>query len=126
LEERKERLKQQLNAIGKRRMRMKRLLMLLVAFVLFSGFTLQWDPVTTYTDNTAITNPVTYKAWMDGTPTATGITATYVTISNYGSGVPHLLEVAASVDNVDSARAGLNWTSPLATPAHPLNLRVVP
>ena len=33
---------------------MKRMLMLLGMFVLFSAFSLQWDPVTKYTDNTVI------------------------------------------------------------------------
>ena len=106
---------------------MKRLLMLVVAFFLFSGFTLQWDPVTTYVDGSTISGKtVMYDAWVDGTRFYLNGTATSVVIPAPGSGLTHLYEVAAKVDNVSSTRAGFSWTSPLFLPVGPANLRVVP
>ena len=108
---------------------MKRLLLVVIVALspFIVGWTLQWDPVTTYTDNTTIVGKtVFYDAWVDGTRFYLNGTATSVVIPAPGSGLTHLYEVAAKVDNVSSARAGFNWTSPLATPVGPGNLRVVP
>lgn len=106
---------------------MKRLLILLAAFVLFSGFTFQWDAPTTYVGGAPIVGKtIYYDAWDNNVKFLNRGTATSVTLPAPGSGVAHLYEVAAVVDNVSSARAGLNWTSPLEVPAGPGNLRVVP
>ena len=90
------------------------------------GWTFQWGPVDKYTDNTVITRPITYNTWLDNVPFGTGLTGTLIPIPSPGSGVNHLLEVAAVVDNVSSARAGLSWTSPLSQPGIPGGLQVVP
>jgi len=109
---------------------MRRILLLIAAFVLFSGFTLQWDAPTTYTDNTLIpgTKVIYYDAWVDSTRFLTRGPATSVTIPAPGSGVTHLYEVPAIVDNVSSARAGFTWVSPLSQPQAPAapSLRIVP
>jgi len=107
---------------------MKRILLLVATFVLFSGFTLQWDAPTTYTDNTVIpaSKTIYYDAWVDNARFLTRGTATSFAIPAPGSGVTHLYEVAAVVDNVSSARAGYTWTSPLEQPLNPVNLRVAP
>jgi len=107
---------------------MKRIVLLAIAFVLFSGFTLQWDAPTMYVDNTVIpvSKVIFYDAWVDNAKFLTRGTATSIVIPAPGSGVTHLYEVAAVVDNVSSARAGFQWTSPLEQPLNPVNLRVVP
>ncbi len=112
---------------------MKKAILLLAVIVAVmstnaGAFTLRWDPVTTYTDNTVIpiTKTVFYDAWADGTRFLLNGTATSVVIPVPGSGVSHLYEVAAKVDNVSSVRAGFTWTSPLTQPGGPANLRVVP
>lgn len=101
------------------------LLLVLWAPMAFS-WTLQWSPVTKYTDNTVITRPVTYDTWVDNVSLDTGLTGISTTLPPPGSGVTHLYEVAAVVDNVSSTRAGLNWTSPLSQPEDPTGLLVVP
>jgi hypothetical protein len=105
----------------------KRVLLLAVSFVLFSGFTLQWDAPTKYVDGTNIVGKtIYYDAWADGAKFVTRGTTTSAVVPDPGSGVAHLYEVAAIVDNVASAKAGFNWTSPLAQPAGPANLRMLP
>lgn len=104
-------------------------LLLAVGVILLSAsvagaWTLSWNAVTTYTDNTAITDPVTYDAWADGAPIGTGITGTSVVIPDPGHGQAHFYEVAAVVNGVSSTRAGLNWTSPLGVPLPPSNLTI--
>ena len=108
---------------------MKKIIVLLALFVATTSFafTLSWDSVTMYTDNTTIpvTKTVFYDAWADGTRILLNGVATSVTIPAPGSGVSHLYEVAAKVDNVSSAKAGFTWVSPLSLPGGPANLRVV-
>ena len=106
---------------------MKRLMMLLGMFLLFSGFTLQWDAPTTYVDGTPLTGKtILYDAWVDGAKFYDKGAATSVVLPAPGSGVAHLYVLTANVDNVSSDKVGFNWTSPLFQPVGPANLRVVP
>jgi hypothetical protein len=108
---------------------MKKILVLLALFVATTSFafTLSWNAPTAYTDGTPLVGKtIYYDAWADGVRFYNHGTATSVTIPAPGSGLTHLYEVAAVVDNVSSARAGFSWTSPLVVPAIPGNLRVVP
>jgi hypothetical protein len=107
---------------------MKRLLMLTVAFLLFSGFTLSWDTVTTYTDGTPINDDsVVYDAWGGATQIANGITGTSATFTA-GKGVTATMKVRARLVRQGgvSDNSTLSWTSPLGLPSSPLNLRVAP
>ena len=80
---------------------MKKIIVLLALFVATTSFafTLSWDSVTMYTDNTTIpvTKTVFYDAWADGTRILLNGVATSVTIPAPGSGVSHLYEVAEYV-----------------------------
>lgn len=108
---------------------MKKILVLLALFVATTSFafTLSWDAPTTYVDGSPIVGKtIFYDAWADGAKFLTKGTATSVALPAPGSGVTHLYEVTAIVDNVSSARAGFNWVSPLTQPGGPANLRVAP
>lgn len=107
---------------------MKRLLVLVGMFVLFSGFTLSWDSVTTYTDGTPVNDDnVVYDAWGGATQIANGIAGTSATFT-VGKGVTTNMKVRARLVRQGgvSDNTTLLWTSPLGTPSNPPNLRVAP
>ena len=107
---------------------MKRLFALVTMFLLFSGFTMTWEPSTTYTDGAPINDDnVVYDAWGNGVPLANGITGTSVPFTT-GRGTTVNLKVRARLVRQGgvSDNSTLSWTSPLGTPSNPLNLRVAP
>ena len=115
----------------KRRYTVKRIvLVVLFLFVampmMAQAWTLQWNAVTNYTDGSAIAKPVKYTVWADGAQIGVNVSATSFLLPAPGSGVLHLYEVAAVVDNVTGAKASVNFTSPYLTPAVPGAAVVVP
>jgi hypothetical protein len=108
----------------------KSLIAVLILFVgvpiVAQAWTLQWGAVTQYTTGEAISKPVKYTVWIDGTQAGNNISATSFLLPNPGSGVAHVYEVAAVVDNVTGGKASVNFTSPYLTPAAPGAVGVVP
>ena len=109
------------------------LMVVLVASTLIpsaiAAWYLEWDPSTTYADNATpipAGKVVTYRAWQDNVLIASGITGTSVLLTNLGVNAPHVFEMDAKVDNVNSpTKARLDWTSPFQGPAVGGNLRAV-
>lgn len=107
-------------------MRRLALLTILLLSPLMVGWTLQWGQVTTYTDGSAISKPVKYTVWDNGVQIGSNVSTTSFLLPNPGSGVAHVYEVAAVVDNVTGGKASVNFTSPYQTPAVPAAPAVVP
>jgi len=116
---------------------MKRLLMLVAAFLLFSGFTLSWNPVTMYDDNTAIgpeAGGVFYNVEMDGTQVATKIAATSWILPTVAKKSTHQFRAQTELGATDANGLPIRsawspfypWTSPAGNPNAPGQLRVAP
>jgi len=116
---------------------MKKGLVLLTLFVLFSGFTLSWDPVTQYTDNTPIGTEalgIFYNVEMDGAVTATKISGNSWVLPAVPKGSAHQFKVQTQLGALDNNGVPvrsvwsppLGWTSPLGLAGPPGNLRVAP
>jgi hypothetical protein len=110
---------------------MKKLLMLVGMFLLFSGFTLSWDPVTTYTDNTTIGSEaqgVFYNVEMDGTTRATRISATSWAIPSVAKKSSHTFraQTVLGTGEVSALSPPFAWTSPTGSPALPSGMSVQP
>ncbi len=110
---------------------MKRILFLLVAFLLFSGFTLSWDPVTNYIDNTVIgpeANGVFYNIEMDGTKVVTKTSATSWVLTPVAKKSAHTFRAQAvlGTGEVSAWSPPFAWTSPAGNPGAPGQLRVAP
>ena len=108
---------------------MKRLLRLAFAFVLFSGFTLSWDGVTTYTDGTAIETgkAVLYNVERGGavvSPKQAG--TSFVFTSAKGTAESFRIQTELSTGEKSVWSPAYAWTSPLGVPGTPGNLRVSP
>ena len=101
------------------------LLVILLLSPLMVGWTLNWGPVSSYTDGTLITKTVTYRVYEDNVLISTTGT-TSVVLGPQGSGVAHQFGLEAVVDNVSSTRAGYSWTSPFAQPQAPAAISVSP
>lgn len=105
---------------------MKRFLGLLIIFVLFSGFTLSWDPVTTYTDGSPITEKVIlYNVEARGTVVSTKQPETsYVFTTGHGVTETFRLQTELASGEKSAWSPTYSWTSPLGVPSNPINLRV--
>jgi len=100
-------------------------------FLLFSGFTLNWQAVTTYTDSTPIgpeANGVFYNVEMDGTQTATNIAATSWVIPAVAKKSAHTFraQTVLGTGEVSAWTAPFAWTSPTANPVAPSGMSVTP
>jgi len=110
---------------------MKRLIALAGMFLLFSGFTLSWDPVTQYVDNTMIgpeAGGVFYNVEMDGTGRASKITATSWVLPTIAKKSSHTFRVQTQLGTgeVSDWTAPFAWTSPGANPVAPGGMNVTP
>jgi len=106
---------------------MKRLILLAVGFVLFSGFTLSWDPTTTYTDGAPLTGKtVLYNVERGGTVVSAKQAGTSYPFTSSGYGVAESFRVQTELTSgeVSAWSPVYSWTSPLGEPSSPLNLRV--
>lgn len=109
---------------------MKKIIVLLALFVATTSFawTVSWDPVTQYTDNTLISDDnVVYDAWDTGTQIAAGTTGLSATFSAK-KGETHGLTVRARLvrQGTVSDNSFLSWTSPTGKAGAPGQLRVAP
>ena len=109
---------------------MKRLLLAVIIALspFIVGWTVSWDPVTTYTDNSIISDDnVVYDAWDTGTQIAAGTTGLSATFSAK-KGETHGLTVRARLvrQGTVSDNSFLSWTSPTGKAGAPGQLRVVP
>lgn len=112
---------------------MKKLIFLLALFVATTSFawTISWDPVTTYTDNSAIETsklPVRYEIKKDGAVLVTGTTATSFAFSDTGHGLTRSFTAKATLQTGEASAESpaYSWTVPLGAPRTPGNLRVAP
>lgn len=107
---------------------MKRMLLLVMSFVLFSGFTLSWDPVTQYTDGGTITGKtIMYNVERGGTVvSAKQAAVSYVFTTGYGVTETFRLQTELNTGEKSIWSPAYSWTSPLGIPSNPLNLRVAP
>ena len=109
---------------------MKKIVVLLALFVATTSFawTVSWDPLTTYTDNTTINDDnVVYDVWKSTTPIATGTVGTSATFSaTKGEVVTLKARARLTRQGTVSDNSVYGWTSPLGTPGNLLNLRVAP
>ena len=107
---------------------MKRLLMLLGMFVLFSGFTLSWDPVTQYTDGTPLTGKtVLYNVDRGGSVVSAKQAGTsFVFTTGYGTAETFKVQTELASGEKSDWSPPFGYISPLGVPANPLNLRVAP
>jgi hypothetical protein len=112
---------------------MKKLVILLALFVATTSFawTISWDPVATYTDNTAIEAPklpVRYEIKKDGAVLVTGTTATSFSFTDTGHGLTRSFTAKAMLQTGEESAESpaYSWTVPLGTPRNPANLRVAP
>jgi len=112
---------------------------LLVLFVASSAlaFTLSWNPVTQYTDNTTIgpeANGIVYNVKMDGTATASKISATSWSIPAVAKKSSHAFMVQTELGALDNTGVPIRsewsppfaWTSPTGSPALPSGMSVEP
>jgi hypothetical protein len=107
---------------------MKRLILLAVGFVLFSGFTLSWDPVTTYTDGSTITGKtILYNVEQGGTVVSAKQAGTSFPFTT-GFGTTETFKVQTELASGEKSAwsPAFGYTSPLGEPSNPLNLRVAP
>jgi len=114
---------------------MKKLLILLALFVLtpviVQAWTITWDPVTTYTDNTTIESaklPVRYEIKKDGAILVTGTTANSFVFLDTGHGLIRSFTAKATLQTGEASAESpaYSWTVPLGAPRSPGNLRVAP
>jgi len=116
---------------------MKKVFALLTLFVLFSGFTLSWDPVTQYKDGDPIGQEalgIFYNIEMDGTVTATKISGVSWVLPAVAKGSAHQFRAQTQLGALDNNGVPLRsawspsygWTSPLGLAGPPGNLRVAP
>jgi len=112
---------------------MRKLLALVVVMAapLMIGWTISWDPVTTYTDNTAIEStklPVKYEIKKDNVVLVTGTTATSYTFTDTGHGQTRTFTAKAILATGEESAESppYTWTVPLGIPRSPGNLRVAP
>jgi len=110
---------------------MKKLLCLAGMFLLFSGFTLSWSPVTTYVDSTPIgpeANGIFYNVEMDGTQTASKIAATSWVIPAVAKKSSHTFraQTVLGTGEVSAWTPPFAWTSPQGDPAAPGGMTVQP
>lgn len=105
-------------------------LLLMVGATAFA-WTITWDPVTTYTDNTAIEAaklPVKYEIKKDGAVLVTGTTATSFVFADTGHGLTRSFTAKAVLQTGEESAESpaYSWTVPLGAPRIPGNLRVSP
>ena len=107
---------------------MKRLFILAGAFILFSGFTLSWDPVATYTDGNPLTGKtVLYNVDWGGTVVSGKQAGTsFVFTTGFGTAESFKLQTELASGEKSAWSPTYSWTSPLGVPSSPLNLRVAP
>jgi hypothetical protein len=112
------------------------LLALLVASSAFA-FTLSWNPVTLYTDNTTIGSEaqgVFYNVEMDGTTRASRISATSWPIPAVAKKSSHTFMVQTELGALDNTGVPIRsewsppfaWTSPTGSPVVPSGISVQP
>jgi hypothetical protein len=92
------------------------------------GWTVSWDPVTTYTDGSTISDDnVVYDGWDNAQQIANGITGTSATFTAK-KGETHGLTVRARLvrQGTVSDNSFLSWTSPVGKAGAPGQLRVAP
>jgi len=107
------------------------LLTILLLSPLMVGFTLQWDPVTKYVDNTVIgteAQGIFYNVEMDNVLASGNFSGTSWTIPAVAKKSAHNFRVRAVLGTGEASiwTPPFPWTSPGANPSGPLNLRVVP
>ena len=112
-------------------MRKVTLLVILLISPFIFGFTLSWDPVTTYTDNTAIgpeANGIFYNIEMDGTKVVTKTTGTSWIIPTVAKKSAHTFraQAEAGTGEVSAWSPPFAWTAPAGNPGAPGQLRVAP
>jgi hypothetical protein len=111
--------------------------MLAAAFLLLSGFTMSWDPVTTYTDNTLIgpeAQGVFYNVEMDGVQVVSKTSATSWVLPVVPKKSTHSFRGQAELGALDNTGVPIrsawspfySWTSPAGNPNAPGQLRVAP
>lgn len=112
---------------------MKKVLVLLALFVATTSFawTVSWQPVTTYTDNTSIEAskmPVKYEIKKDGVVLVTGTTATSFLFADTGHGLTRSFTAKAVLQTGEESveSPAYSWTVPLGQPRNPAGLQVVP
>jgi len=120
---------------------MRKMFMVLLFLILSVGvayaWTLSWDPVTTYTDNTTIGSEalgIFYNVEMDGTIRAAKISVLSWTLPSVTKGSMHQYRVQTELGALDNTGVpyrsewtpAYGWTSPLVTPRPPGGLRVSP
>jgi len=116
---------------------MKRLMMLGFAFLLFSGFTVAWDPVTTYTDGTTIGSEALgtfYNVEMDGVQTVTRTSATSWILPPVPKKSTHTFRAQTQLGALDNTGLPIksawspiySWTAPAGNPNAPGQIRINP
>jgi hypothetical protein len=96
---------------------MKKILVLLALFVATTSFAfyLQIEPVTQYTDGTAIeaTTGIFYDAWVDGAPLATMTPLTKIPLIDNTFGASHLYRVRT---HLSDGRLSADYSATLVSP----------
>ena len=112
---------------------MKKFFVLLALFVASTSFawTLSWDPVTTYTDNTVIgpdAQGVFYNVEMDNVMASGDFLGSAWIIPAVSQRSSHTFRVRTvlGTGEVSAWTPPFPWTSPGAIPNQPQNLRVAP
>jgi hypothetical protein len=112
---------------------MKKVLVLLALFVASTSFawTVSWQPVTTYTDNTMIESskmPVKYEIKKDGAVIVTNTTSTSFAFTDTGHGLTRAFTAKATLQTGEESveSPAYSWTVPLGTPRPPASLQVAP
>ena len=94
------------------------------------GWTISWDPVTMYTDNTLIeaTKTVTYDIRKDGVLIGNKVVGTSLVFTDieHGSVRSFTAQTVLSTGETSVESPAYSWTVPLGVPGNPLNLRVAP
>jgi hypothetical protein len=100
-----------------------KLLLLLCAWLLVSAFRVSWDPVTTYTDNTAIeaSKTVLYDVWMDDALLISGTAQTFAPLIDNTHGAWHSFKARARLSSGETSdnSALVTLQSPLGVPNRP-------
>jgi uncharacterized protein YxeA len=111
----------------------KKILALLTLFVATTSFawTVSWQPVTTYTDNSLIEAakmPVKYEIKKDGVVLVTGTTATSHAFVDTGHGLTRSFTAKAVLQTGEASveSPAYSWTVPLGEPRNPAGLQVAP
>lgn len=112
---------------------MKKTIILLALFVASTSFawTVSWDPVTTYTDNTLIEAsklPVMYNIRKDGVLIGTRVLGSSLQFTDIGHGLTRSFTAQAELNSgeVSAISPPYSWIVPLGVPINPQNLRVAP